>query len=79
MIPCNDAAPGIGRLPGTENLNEKAIPLSRLSATSGPSPPPGNDNLTERVQVAGPIGVTEKRITDDGFLKVLSQPSNDVE
>ncbi|EZA48808.1 hypothetical protein X777_12724, partial [Ooceraea biroi] len=55
LVPYNDAA-GVGRLPGTENLNEKAIPLSRLSATetSRPSsPPPGNKNLAERAQVAG--------------------------
>lgn len=66
-----------GHLPGTENLNEKALPISRLRAMET-SNLPGNNNLAERSQVPqrlpGTANLAEKRIPDV-VLKRL-QPSD---
>lgn len=56
-----------GQLPGTENLNEKALPISRLFATES-SDLPARNNLAERSQVPqtlpGTGNLAEKRIPD---------------
>ncbi|KAL6262178.1 hypothetical protein P5V15_007275 [Pogonomyrmex californicus] len=71
----NNAEVVDGNLPGTENLNEKALPVSRLFAT-GYSNLPARNNLAERSQVPprlpGTTNLAEKRIPDI-ILKRLSQ------
>ncbi|XP_050465057.1 uncharacterized protein LOC126858616 [Cataglyphis hispanica] len=55
------------QLPGTENLNEKALPISRLFATDS-NDLPAKNNLAERSQVPqklpGTENLAEKRIPD---------------
>lgn len=69
----NDTEVVEGQLPGTENLDEKALPISRLFATSNL---PASNNLAERSQVPhrlpGTGNLSEKRIPEV-FLKRLSQ------
>lgn len=64
-----------GQLPGTENLNEKVLPISRLFATRTNNLPARN-NLAEKSQVPqqlpGTANLAEKRIPDI-VLKRLSQ------
>lgn len=64
-----------GQLPGIENLNEKALPISRLFATETNNLPAKN-NLAEKSQVPqrlpGTANLAEKRIPDV-VLKRLSQ------
>lgn len=66
----NNAEVVDGQLPGTENLNEKALPISRLFYATG------TNNLAERSQVPqrfpGTANLAEKRIPDI-ILKRLSQ------
>ncbi|XP_018405490.1 PREDICTED: uncharacterized protein LOC108781872 [Cyphomyrmex costatus] len=73
----NNAEVVYGQLPGTENLNEKALPISRLFATETNNlPATERNNLAERAQVPqrlpGTANLTEKRIPDI-ILKRLSQ------
>ncbi|KAL0102462.1 hypothetical protein PUN28_018020 [Cardiocondyla obscurior] len=71
----NNAEVVDGQLPGTENLNEKALPISRLFGTGTSNQPAGN-NLAERSQIPrrlpGTANLAEKRIPDI-VLKRLSQ------
>lgn len=71
----NNAEVVHGQLPGTENLNEKALPISRLFAT-GTNNLPTRNNLAEKSQVPqrlpGTANLAEKRIPDI-VLKRLSQ------
>ncbi|XP_024872000.1 uncharacterized protein LOC112454700 [Temnothorax curvispinosus] len=71
----NNAEVVDGQFPGTENLNEKALPISRLFAT-GTNNLPTRNNLAERSQVPqrlpGTANLAEKRIPDN-VLKRLSQ------
>ncbi|XP_012539877.1 uncharacterized protein LOC105838689 [Monomorium pharaonis] len=71
----NNAEVVYGQFPGTENLNEKALPISRLFATKTNNLPARN-NLAERSQVPqqlpGTANLAEKRIPDI-ILKRLSQ------
>ncbi|XP_070159980.1 uncharacterized protein [Polyergus mexicanus] len=66
------------QLPGTENLNEKALPISHLFITESSNLPPRN-NLAERSQVPeklpGTGNLAEKRIPDV-VLKRLFQLSD---
>jgi len=63
----NNAEVIYGQLPGTENLNEKALPISRLF-TTGTTNLPARYNLAERSQVSqrlpGTANLAEKRIPD---------------
>ncbi|XP_018377754.1 PREDICTED: uncharacterized protein LOC108770584 [Trachymyrmex cornetzi] len=71
----NNAEVVYGQLPGTENLNEKALPISRLFVTEPNNlPATERNNLAERAQVRlpGTTNLTEKRIPDI-ILKRLSQ------
>ncbi|XP_011144116.1 uncharacterized protein LOC105185940 [Harpegnathos saltator] len=56
-----------GQLPGTENLNEKALPMSQLLAMETNNLP-ANNNLDERSQIPhrlpGTGNLAEKRIPD---------------
>lgn len=62
----NNAEVVDGQLPGTENLNEKALPISRLFTTGMNLP--ARNNLAERSQVPkrlpGTANLAEKRIPD---------------
>ncbi|XP_032669141.1 uncharacterized protein LOC116843133 isoform X2 [Odontomachus brunneus] len=55
------------QLPGTENLNEKALPISQLFAVETYNRP-ANNNLAERSQVSqrlpGTANLAEKRIPE---------------
>lgn len=66
-----------GQLPGTENLNEKALPISQLHAMETNNLPT-NNNLAEKSQIPqrlpGTANLAEKRIPDV-VLKRL-QPSD---
>jgi len=63
-----------GQLPGTENLNEKALPISRLFATES-SNLPARNNLAERSQIPqklpGTLNLEEKRIPDVVLKRLL--------
>lgn len=71
----NDTEVVDGQLPGTENLNEKALPLSHLFAT-GMNNLLANNNLAEKSQIPqrlpGIKNLAEKRILDV-VLKKLTQ------
>ncbi|XP_014598255.1 PREDICTED: uncharacterized protein LOC106783854 [Polistes canadensis] len=66
------------RLPGSANLDEKSIPLSRLYVVE-PVNLPGNDNLEERAQIRlalpGTKNLEEKGIPDY-VLKRMANPTN---
>ena len=73
----NNAEVIYGQLPGTENLNEKALPISHLFAIESYNlPATERNNLAEKAQVhqrlPGTANLTEKRIPDI-ILKRLSQ------
>lgn len=61
----NDAEVVYGQLPGTENLSEKALPISRLYPTNNL---PASNNLAERSQIPqrlpGTANLAEKRIPE---------------
>nr|XP_050858406.1 uncharacterized protein LOC127067481 isoform X1 [Vespula vulgaris] len=66
------------RLPGSTNLNEKALPISRLYVIETDSLP-GNQNLKERTQIRailpGTQNLAEKSIPDY-VLKRMANPEN---
>lgn len=70
----NDTEVVDGQLPGTENLNEKALPISRLFVT-GSNNLPARNNLAERSQVPqklpGTGNLAEKRIPDVVLKRLL--------
>ncbi|XP_015173402.1 PREDICTED: uncharacterized protein LOC107064836 [Polistes dominula] len=66
------------RLPGSANLNEKSLPLSRLYVVE-PVSLPGNENLEERAQIRvalpGTKNLEEKGIPDY-VLQRMANPIN---
>lgn len=67
------------RLPGSRNLNEKALPISRLYALVETDTLPGNQNLKEKTQIRmilpGTENLAEKSIPDY-VLKRMANPEN---